>query len=188
MLRDRFGLTVTRGGLVQAVHRTARHAQPTYAALCATVRGSPVVTADETSWRVDADLQWLWAFVTPQTTVFAIQPGRGLAQAAHVIGVDYAGVLQRDGWQSYRQFKQAAHQTCLAHLLRRCRVLLLDYPRQPFVTAVKAVLQAALATRDGYRAGLVSPHGLAIARGHYIERLGRLLERTPSRLQVRRFQ
>ena len=189
LLRDRFGLTVTRGGLVQAVHRTARHAQPTYAALCATVRGSPVVTADETSWRVDADLQWLWAFVTPQTTVYAIQPGRGLAQAAHVIGVDYAGVLQRDGWQSYRQFKQAAHQTCLANLLRRCRVLLLDYPRQPFVTAVKAVLQAALATRDGYRAGLVSPHGLAIARGHHIERLGRLLERTPSRrLQLRRFQ
>jgi transposase len=189
LLRDRFALTVTRGGLVHAVHRAARQAQPTYATLCATVRGSPVVTADETSWRVDADLQWLWAFVTPETTVFAIQPGRGLAQAAHVIGVDYAGVLQRDGWQSYRQFTQAAHQTCLAHLLRRCRTLLLDYPEHPFVAAVKAVLQAALATRDRYHAGDVSAHGLAIARGHYIERLGRALERTPSRLlRVRRFQ
>jgi transposase len=189
LLRDRFGLTVTSGGLVQAVHRAARQAQRTYAALSATVRGSPVVTADETSWRVGADLQWLWAFVTPETTVYAIQPGRGLAQAAHVIGVDYAGVLQRDGWQSYRQFTQAAHQTCLAHLLRRCRVLLLDYPAQPFVTAVKAVLQAALVTRDRHRVGAVSAHGLAIARGHYLERLGRLLERAPSRrLQVRRFQ
>ncbi|MGH8519649.1 MAG: IS66 family transposase, partial [Panacagrimonas sp.] len=174
---------------VHAVHRAARQAQPTYDTLCATVRGSPVVTADETSWRVEADLQWLWAFVTPETTVYAIQPGRGLAQAASVIGVDYPGVLQRDGWQSYRQFKQAAHQTCLAHLLRRCRTLLLDHPGQPFVTAVKAVLQAALATRDRYHAGAVSPHGLASARGHYVERLGRLLARTPSRiLRVRRFQ
>ena len=112
-------------------------------ALC-DVHGSPVVTADETSWRVAADLQWLWAFVTPATTVYAIQPGRGLAQAAAVIGRDYAGVLQRDGWQSYRQFHAALHQTCLAHLLRRCRILLLDYPQQPFVTAVKAILQAAL--------------------------------------------
>jgi transposase len=189
LLRDRFGLTVTRGGLVHAIHRAARQAHPTYDALCATVRGSPVVTADETSWRVDADLQWLWAFVTPETTVYAIQPGRGLAQAAHVIGVDYAGVLQRDGWQSYRQFKQAVHQTCLAHLLRRCRVLLLDYPDQPFVTGVKTILQAALATREGYRTGRVSGHGLAVARGHYIERLGQLLQRTPSRrLAVRRFQ
>jgi len=189
LLRDRFGLTVTRGGLVHAVHRTARQAQPTYQTLCATVRGSPVVTADETSWRVDADLQWLWAFVTPETTAYAIQPGRGLAQAAHIIGVDYAGVLQRDGWQSYRQFTSAAHQTCLAHLLRRCRTLLLDYPAQPFVTAVKAMLQAALTTRDRYLAGTISAHGLAVARGQYLERLGQLLERTPSRhLRVRRFQ
>ena len=189
LLRDRFGLTVTRGGLVHAVHRTARQAQPTYQTLCATVRGSPVVTADETSWRVDADLQWLWAFVTPETTAYAIQPGRGLAQAAHIIGVDYAGVLQRDGWQSYRQFTSAAHQTCLAHLLRRCRTLLLDYPAQPFVTAVKAMLKAALTTRDRYLAGTISAHGLAVARGQYLERLGQLLERTPSRhLRVRRFQ
>ena len=189
LFRDRFHLSVSRGGLVHAVHRAARQAQPTYATLCATVRGSPVVTADETSWRVAADLQWLWAFVTRETTVYAIQPGRGLAQAAHVIGVDYPGVLQRDGWQSYRQFHQAAHQTCLAHLLRRCRVLLLDYPAQPFVAAVKAILQAALGTRDRYHAGAVSPQGLAVARGHYIERLGHLLQRTPSRrLAVRRFQ
>jgi transposase len=44
LLRDRFGLTVTGGGLVQAIHRAARQAQPTYAALSATVRGSPDVS------------------------------------------------------------------------------------------------------------------------------------------------
>ena len=187
--RERFGLTITASGLVHAVRRAARQAQPTYAALCAMVRGSPVVTPDETSWRVAADLHWLWAFVTPDTTVYAIQPGRGLAQAAAVIGADYAGILVRDGWQSYRQFTAAQHQSCLAHLHRTCRRLLLDYPAQPFVVGVKAVLQDALATRARYVAGTVSPHGLAVARGQLIARLGRLLERTPSRrLTVQRFQ
>ena len=181
LLRDRFGLTVTRGGLVHAIHRAARQAQPSYQALCTTVRGSPVVTMDETSWRVQAVLQWLWVWVTADTTVYAILPGRGLAQAASVIGHDYAGVVQRDGWHSYRYLTAAAHQTCLAHLLRRCRALLLDLPRQPFVTAVKDLLQAALATRDGYHAGTISAHGLAVARGHYVERLGRLLTRRPPR-------
>lgn len=189
LLHMRFGLAVTRGGVTQAIHRAARQAQPTYAALCAAVRGSPVVTADETSWRVAAQLQWLWAFVTVDTTVYAIQPGRGLAQAARIIGVDYGGVLQRDGWQAYRQFRHALHQTCLAHLLRRCRVLLLDYPGHPWVGRIKAVLQAALRTRDGFRAGDVTAHGLASARGQLTERLGRLLERTPSRsVPLRRFQ
>jgi len=189
LLRDRFGLHVTAGGLVQAVHRAARRAQPTYDHLAATVRGSPVVTADETSWRVAADLQWLWAFVTPETTVYAIQPGRGLAQAAVVIGQDYPGVLVRDGWQSYRQFTHALHQTCLAHLLRTCRRLLLDHPDQPWVRAVKQILQGALQTRARYRAGAISAHGLAVARGQYLERLGGLLAKTPSRRRaLRRFQ
>jgi transposase len=186
LLRDRCGLTVTRGGLVHAIHRAARQAQPTYQALCTTVRGSPVVTIDETSGRGAAGLQWLWVWVTADTTVYAILPGRGLAQAASVIGHDYAGVVQRDGWHSYRYLTAAAHQTCLAHLLRRCRALLLDRPRQPFVTAVKDVLQAALATRDRYHAGTMSAHGLAIARGSYVERLGRRL--THRRPHDRRLQ
>lgn len=189
LLRDRFSLRVTCGGLVQAVHRAARRAQPTYDHLAATVRGSPVVTMDETSWRVAADLQWLWVATTPLTTVYTIQPGRGLAQAATLIGQDYPGVLVRDGWQSYRHFTQALHQTCLAHLLRTCRRVLLDYPDQPFVREVKRILQAALRTRAQYQHGAISAHGLAVARGHYLERLGRLLERTPSRRPVvRRFQ
>jgi transposase len=69
--------------------------------------------------------------VTRDTTVYAILPGRGIAQAASVIGLDDPGVVQRDGWHSYRYFRTAAHQTCLAHLLRRCRTLLLDGPGRP---------------------------------------------------------
>ena len=42
LLQDRFGLTVTPGGLAQVLHRAARVAAPTYAALCAQIRGSPV--------------------------------------------------------------------------------------------------------------------------------------------------
>ena len=188
LLRDRFGLTVTRGGLVHAVHRAARQAQPTYEALCATVRGSPVVSPDETGWKVGGHPYWLWAFATPDTTTYAIEDGRGFAQAARMLGAGYAGVLQRDGWAPYRQFVHAAHQTCLAHLLRRCRTMRLDHPSHPFAPRVQALLQAALATRDRHRTGRVSDQGLAVARGHYVNRLDRLLPTRPSRLaDARRF-
>jgi transposase len=188
LLRDRFALTVTRGGLVHAVQRAARQAQPSYAALCAQVRGSPVVTPDETSWKIGGYQHWLWAFVTPTTTVYAIQDGRGFAQAAVVLGADFAGVLQRDGWAPYRQFTHARHQTCLAHLLRRCRTMMLDYPHHAFAPQVDALLRAALDTRDRFRAGDISAEGFAVARGRYVHQLRRLLDRRPSRLSdARRF-
>ena len=183
LFRTRFGLTVSRSTLVRALQKTARQAQPTYAALCATVRGSPVVVPDETGWKVAARLWWLWVFATPDTTVYAIQPGRGFAEAATVLGADFAGILVRDGWAPYRRFTAATHQTCLAHLLRRARTLRLDYPRARFPVQMQAALQHVLTLRDRSHQGALSPHGLAVARGRVISRLGGLLEapgRTPA--------
>jgi transposase len=105
-----------------------------------------------------------------------------------MLGTDYAGVFQRHGWAPYRQFVHAAHQTCLAHRLRRCRTMMLDHPHQSFAPQVDALLRAALATRDRFHAGIVSNHGLAVARGAYVTRLGHRLDRRPSRLaDARRF-
>jgi transposase len=187
LLQQLYGLTVTRSGLVHAVHRAARQAGPTYDALCARVRGSPMVSPDETGWKVAGRLQWLWAFATPDTTVYRIQPGRGFEEAAAVLGADFAGVLVRDGWAPYRQFTAAAHQTCLAHLLRRCRLVAADHPHTTFGTDVQAILQQALAVRARYHAGVVSAHGMAVARGQLITRLAERLDR-PSRVpDVQRF-
>jgi transposase len=187
LLQQQYGLTVTRSGLVHAVHRAARQAQPTYAALREQIRGSPVVTPDETGWKVAGRLQWLWVVATPDTTVYAIQPGRGYPEAATLLGEDFAGIIVRDGWAPYRRFVQAIHQTCLAHLLRRCRLLLTDHPRAGFVPAVRDILQQALALRDRALTGQVSVQGLAVARGHLIGRLNRHLDHPGTVTDVQRF-
>lgn len=144
LLQPFYGLSLTRSGLVHAVRRAARQAPPTYEALCAQVRGSPMVSPDETGGKVAGVLQWLWAFATPTTTVYAIQPGRGFDEAAAVLGAEFAGILVRDGWAPYRQFTEAAHQTCLAYLLRRCRVVTADHPRSPFWRGRSSHLAAGL--------------------------------------------
>ena len=188
LLRDRFGLRVTRGALVHVCARTAARASPTYAALCAQVRGSPVVSPDETGWKVAGTLHWLWAFATADTTVYAIRPGRGFGDAATILGEEFAGVLTRDGWAPYRRFVHADHQTCLAHLLRRARLLQIDHPRSPFAARVQQRLQQALALRDRHAAGAVSAHGLAVARGRLRAQTRDLLTRTRSAIPaVRRF-
>lgn len=175
LLRDWFGLRVRPSGVTHALHRAARQAAPTYAALRDQIRGSPVVSPDETSWKVGGRLWWLWVFATARTVVYAIQDGRGFDEAAAVLGPAFDGVLVRDGWAPYRQFDQAAHQTCLAHLIRRCREIAEAHPRSAWPRQVQAVLQDALAVRDRVTAGAVSAHGAAVARGHLMSRLLALL-------------
>jgi transposase len=187
LFHQRLRLTLTRGAIVRALHRTARHAAPTYEALCQAVRGSPMVSPDETGWRVNGRLHWLWAFATPDTTVYAIRKGRGFPEAASILGADFGGVLVRDGWAPYRQFTHAAHQTCLAHLLRRARLLHQDHPHARLPSAVHDLLRQALALRDRHHAGTVSAHGLAVARGRLIAALGTVLDRTSSVADVERF-
>lgn len=187
VLRERFGLTVTPGGLVHVLHRAARMAAPTYAALCDQVRGSPVVSPDETGWRVGAVVHWLWAFATPDTTVYAIRPGRSFDDAASMLGATFDGVLVRDGWAPYRQFTAALHQTCLAHLLRRCRTLRHDHPCSPWAADVQQALRDALALRARRDARMISDHGLAVARGQVLARLGRLIDTAPPLPAARRF-
>jgi len=187
LLRDRFGLTVTPGGLVHALHRAARVAAPTYAALCEQIRGSPVVSPDETGWRVGAILHWLWAFATPTTTVYAIRPGRAFDDAATILGPDFDGVLVRDGWAPYRHFTKALHQSCLQHLARRCRTLRADHPRSPWAAHVQDVFTDALALRDRRNAHRISDHGVAVARGRLLARLGRLIDTAPALPAATRF-
>ncbi|MGH7644258.1 MAG: IS66 family transposase [Gemmatimonadales bacterium] len=177
ILQTGFGLPMTPGGLVQALHRVAARSTPTYHALVAAVRQAPVVAPDETGWKVAGRLWWLWVFVTREVTVYAIQPGRGYAQATAILGARYGGVLVRDGWAPYRKLSHATHQTCLAHLLRRCHLLLETAQRGAarFPHAVRRLLLAALALRDRRDRGALGGHGLRVAIGRLAARTDRLL-------------
>lgn len=172
-----FGLHFDRSAPVHIILRAGRRAEPVYKGILAHVRRSPAVTPDETGWRVGGLPAWLWVFATPEATAYVIRKSRGADVPADVLGMDYAGVMVHDGWKPYDSFEHAIHQTCLAHLLRRCRELLetatrgaVRFPRQ-----IKELLQKSLALRDRRDARLISPHGLAVALGRIDSSLDRLL-------------
>jgi transposase len=177
LLSEWMGFEVSRSALCRALQRLARKAQPTYEQLRETIRGSPVVYADETGWKVGGHRAWLWAVTNLRETVYAIESGRGFAQAASILGKDYAGVIGVDGWAPYRRFEQATLQSCLSHLLRRSTEMLttatagaVRFPRE-----VNEILHTALALRDRRDAGQITPHGLRVALGRLRARLGRRL-------------
>jgi len=175
-----YGLETSRSGLCRALMRLGEKAAPTYERMIATVRTSLVNWLDETGWRVAAHLEWLWVVVSEQVTVYAILPGRGFAQAASLLGEDYEGFLIHDGWAPYYRFRRAYHQTCLSHLIRRCKDLIkIASPSAArFPLAVLELFRKGLALRDRYQLGEVSLHGLYVATGRLEYSMDRLLAPT----------
>jgi len=180
VLRTGFGLCVTRSTICRAVTRLARRGTATWQALRAAARRSLVNAIDETGWNVEAQLHWLWVVVSDHVTVCDILPGRGFVQAASLLGPEYDGWLTHDGWAVYYKFLKAGHQSCVAHLIRRCREMAARATPAAarFPLHVKAVLEAGLALRDRYHRQEISLHGLWTATGRLEATFDRVLART----------
>ena len=182
----RFGIQITAGGVVGAIARQARRLEPTYGALIEGVRASRAVAPDETGWRINGQKAWLWAFAGDQVTVYLIAPGRGYEHAGEILGEDYSGVLERDGWAPYRRFTSAKHQTCHAHLLRRTGELIADsvagQARVPH--SARRILKDALALRD--QRDVIDADEFALKVTEINERTDKLLTMHPTHAPNRR--
>ena len=163
----RQGVRTTAGALCQAAQSTSTALVPVQAEIVARLNASAMVVSDETGWHVGGDSAWLWAATTPGETVYWVADGRGFDEACEVIDPGYTGVLVRDGWGPYRLYKQATHQTCLAHLLRRSDELIRDLPEEERDTprVVREILTDALRARE------LGPRKRKAAAGALAERI-----------------
>lgn len=173
-----WSISLSRGGAAQIVLRVGRRLDAPYRGILLIVRRSRVVYPDETGWKVGGLLEWMWVFVTRMVTGFVIRPSRGHDVPEQILGRDWSGTMVHDGWMPYDFFEHALHQQCLGHIQRRCKGLLqtasrgaVRYPR-----AVLQLTKDAFTLRERRDAGLISPHGLSVARGRLDSRLERLLQ------------
>src|SRR2546422_739997 len=148
-----FGLQVSRSGLCRALARMANKAASSYSGLLQAARQSLVNSVDETGWKVGGRLQWLHVAVSAEATVYAIRPGRGYEQSAVILGAGYEGFLIHDGWAPYYKFVLAFHQSCVSHLLRRCREMaqIASPTAATFPLAVRELLGVGLRFRGRFQ-------------------------------------
>ena len=95
-----------------------------------------------------------------------------------MLGTEYDGFLIHDGWAPYYRFALAFHQSCLAHLLKRCREMaqVASSSALAFPRAVEHLLETSLELRDRYIHGEISERGVSIAAGKLEAKLDRMLE------------
>ncbi|MDQ6947734.1 MAG: transposase, partial [Actinomycetota bacterium] len=116
----RLGVNVTAGAICSSSASTSTDLVPTHHAIKAHVASSAAIVMDETGWRIGGEGAWLWVAATDDATIYDVARGRGFDQAVGLVPADYAGTIVRDGWVVYNSYDKATHQTCIAHLVRRC--------------------------------------------------------------------
>src|SRR6516225_2961757 len=185
-----FGIRLSRGGSVHTVLRAATRCKPVYESIRQTVGQSEWVVPDETGWRVGGHSAWLHALVGPEATAYVIDPTRSGAVAEAILGLDYNGTMIHDGGAPYDQFEHARHQQCLNHLLRRSDAMAATARRGAvcFPRRVAQLLRAGLDLRDRHAAGVISRHGLAVARGRLENQLSDLVFPPKTNAANERFQ
>jgi len=190
LMKDAWGIELTRGAAAHIVRRAGERAQPMYDAFKAMIPQRDTVYPDETGWKIGGRLQWLWDFVTDLFTVYVIRPSRGVDVPAEVLGMYYGGRMTHDGWAPYDRFARARHQQCITHLLRRAKEIIeqLGAKRSRFARLVRSLLLDALGLRDRRRDGSIGDHGYAIARWRLEKRLDRLLAVRPRGKACRTFR
>jgi hypothetical protein len=147
---DGLGDDRSAGEQVRAIHGQA--ADTVAAGAFDEVRASELLHADETSWKEQGKLLWLWVFTSTTTTLFKI--GRRSQDLLHgVLGEVFHGWLMSDGYWAYRDYDNRLR--CLAHLLRKARGLeeSLDRRIQCFGQTLRehleAVMDSVYAAREG---------------------------------------
>ncbi len=88
--------------------------------------------SDETSWPVNGELWYLWAFVTANFVFIKIQNSRARRVITDIFGEDYHGGIISDCFKAYDNFAKW-YQKCWVHLIRKARFEAEKYPKKNIV-------------------------------------------------------
>jgi hypothetical protein len=172
-LHDWLGLELSTSTINQCVHEAGRAVEPVVEAeILQNVRDIELIYADETSWKQDGQLLWLWVFTCATATLFIVGR-RSRAIVRKVLGETFRNWLMSDGYHVYRDFDQRLR--CLAHLIRKAHGLEDGYDRegQRFGSHILQVMETVIDAVYSARGGAPPPEGL---RQHHAPMLKALLD------------
>ncbi len=187
-----FGLITGRSAVSRAMARLGSRLEPVYERIGSQIRSRPMLSPDETGWKIGGHKAWLHVAATREESYYRFGRGRGRVEAEALIGRDYSGTIVRDGWIGYRgagAFPKARSQTCIAHILRRIGDLIDLEPGKragAWLLALKEVLKRALRIRDRRDSAEIGPDALIEAIERVESEFDQLLDQCPRHASCRR--
>jgi transposase len=123
-----YGLSVSRGELIELLHKTAHRGQTQYARLKETIRGSPHIHGDETGGRENGKNGYWWSFNTKEVHYLLYRKSRSKHVVEEVLGDAFDRVLSSDFYAAYNTYT-GFHQRCWVHFLRDIHERTEEYPK-----------------------------------------------------------
>ncbi len=123
VLNQLLGLTLSPGGLSQALDRIAHQLTDDYTQTLETLRQSEVIHTDETGWWIGGGGYTLWVYTNQDSTYYQVVDSRNRATAEAILGDTFNGVLVSDCLSIYDGI-EGVQQKCYAHHLKALSIAL----------------------------------------------------------------
>ena len=138
-MSDLFGLDFVPASVLGFEKRARINAEPLYNDLRQKLRSASLLHADETHWREDGQGAYIWYAGNQDLAVFLIQMNRTMEAAKNLLGDTFNGFLVTDAYASYNGIATLGRQSCLAHLLRKAKeiLVLLDKMKKPDPASIR---------------------------------------------------
>jgi transposase len=124
-------LALTHSTVLNIVQRVVKAVQHAYEELKMQIRMFFNIYIDETSIKVQGKTFWIWIFTTISMTLFVIRKSRHCKVVEEILGEDFKGVINCDGWETYKTYKDDNNkvllQRCWAHATREVEAIAEKY-------------------------------------------------------------
>lgn len=115
-------LQLTHSTVLNVIQRVVKIVQHAYEKIKIQIRSLFNINIDETRIKVQGKNFWIWIFTTVTMTLFVIRKSRHCKVVKEILGKNFEGVINCDGWETYKTYqednKKVLLQRCWAHALR----------------------------------------------------------------------
>ena len=119
LLCEMFGTTVSVGAVNATIMRMSAMLADPWRELRDAVRKAQAVHADETSWRLRGETNWLWVAASALMACYRIDPARSQAAAKELLGEDFGSFIITDRYAGYHWLDVLQQQLCWCHAIRQ---------------------------------------------------------------------
>lgn len=124
-LFDFYDIQLSIGTIDQTIREAGRSVEPLEEELIRELEAAALAYVDETSWKENGVLRWLWVFRGLTVVFFMVGKRDRTIFTKLLLNGRFKGIVMSDGWIVYREY--ANRLRCWAHLIRKARGLSESY-------------------------------------------------------------